>query len=1062
MKTLSRAVPILFLFSFLVALPAAGQERIITGVVTAAETGQPIAGASVLVRGTTRGTITGQNGRYQIAASPGATLVVRMIGYRSAEVSVGDRSTVDVALAVEATHLDEVVAIGYGEQSRATLTTSISKLDTTTLRNVVHANPSSALQGTIPGLRVQTTSGQPGAAPRVILRGGTSINNPNGATPLYIVDGVIRGNIADLNPLDIESMQVLKDAAATAIYGARASNGVIIVTTRTGRPGQAQITYSSSLQVSEMPRRMPLVSARDYIHYGRLAVAATGELDPGRLAMLNQAFGFGTGNDLSNRTAYTTQFLTPQNEHKLHEGWQSMPDPLDPSRTIIFQETDWQSVLFQRGRTQNHYVSVAGGSDVASYNFGLGYLDNEGIAITTGYQRLTLDMGGNVQVRSNLRLGGGLNFSNASDNRVFSDFEIFQRAMGLPPTAKLRFEDGTLAPGQNRSIGNPLYHLDRSRSRNSFDRFSMRLNGRLDIAPGVYFEPSASLYTTRGVDNFFQMSYWNTPTQFIDSRNASASHSLFWQRQGDGVLTLERTLGGAHNLEAKVGTSYYDRKSYALSAAGRGGASDLIPTLNAASEATSVSSTASDQVIAGGFTRVNYNYDGKYLLALTGRYDGASNLGFNNQWGFFPGVSAGWNLHREPFWRSVPDVLSSLKLRGSYGVSGNVTGLSDFHAQGEYTVGSRYAGQAAVLNNRMANQDLRWERSATSGVGLDIGFFNDRTTLLVDVYRRVTDDLLTSLELPHSTGFLSILTNLGALENRGFEVEAVSDILRNPQGLNWTLRLNAATNRNQILRLPDNGNERNRIGGTQVYDPSVGDYVWVGGLQEGRRMGDLYIWQQLGVYATDEEAAAGPLDNLVPRTNKRKRAGDVILADLDGNGVIDHRDQVYVGNIFPTWTGGFANDLRYRNLGLTVRADYATGHTIFNQSLVAYNGQTQGDIVFTTEVLRSWQQPGDRTDVPRYYWADQLAQNNIFRENRGTSYYYEKGDYLALREVTLSYTVPNRWSGWFGMSNARLYVTGNNLHYFTGYKGLMPEDGGTDNGRYPNPRNLLVGVNVGL
>lgn len=1060
MNASTRCASLCVVLFVLLAGQLAAQDRVVTGTVTAQNTGAALQGVNIVIQGTETETLTDVNGRYQLTVPENATLVFSMVGYATREVPISDQAAISVALVVRATQLDELVVIGYGEQSRAKLATSVSKLDTATLRNVPYANAASSLQGTIAGLRVETTTGQPGATPRVVLRGGTSITNPNGATPLYIVDGVIRVNIDDLNPRDIESVQVLKDAAATAIYGARASNGVVIVTTRSRRAGEARLTYSSSVQVSDRPARMPLLSARDYIQYARLGVAATGEVDPARLAMLEQSFGFGTGNDLTNRTGYTTQYLTPENQHKLNEGWQSMPDPLDPSKTIIFKETDWQDVLFRRAVTHNHHVSVSGGSEEASYNLSVGYLKNEGTAITTGYRRLSLDMDGDVQVRDNLRVGGGLSFSNSDDNTVFSNFEIFQRSLALPPTAKLHYEDGTLAPGQNRSIGNPLYHLDRAKSRNSFDRLSLRLHGRWDIAPGLAFEPSASIYTTRGVDNFFQMSYFNTPTQFVDARDAEASHSLFWQRQADGVLTYNGAYLGSHNLEVKVGGSYYDRKNYSIDAEGRGAGSDLIPTLNAAAEPTSVSSSASDLAIVGFFTRVNYDYDAKYLLSLTGRYDGASNLGLNNRWGFFPGISAGWNLHLEPFWRSMPDALSSLKLRTSYGVSGNVSGLSDFHAQGEYTVGARYAGAAAILNNRLENPDLRWERSSTFGIGLDVGLLNDRTTLLLDVYRRVTDDLLTSLELPFSTGFQSVLTNFGSLENRGLELELVTEILQNPEGLNWTLRLNAATNRNEILRLPDNGNERNRIGGLQVYDPDVGDYVWVGGLQEGGRLGDLYIWDQLGVYATDEEAAQGPLDNLMPRTDKQKRAGDVIFADLDGNGVIDHRDQVHAGNIYPTWTGGFSNEFRFRNFGLTVRADFATGHTIFNQSLLAYNGQTQGDITATTEVLRSWQEPGDRTDVPRYYWADQLAQNNIFRENRGTSYYYEKGDYLAVREVTLSYAVPERWMGALGMASGRVYVTGNNLHYFTGYKGLLPEAGGTDSGRYPVMRNVLVGVNV--
>lgn len=1060
MRALLRAtcpVPVLLLT---LVLPARAQQNV-AGTVTSAATGEPLAEVTITVQGTATTALTDSLGRFSLTTAPDATLVFRRVGYQEQSVALEGRTMLQVVLAPHVTQLEELVVVGYGEQSRATLTTSVSKLDTTTLRNIPYATPASALKGTIPGLRVQSTTGQPGEAPRIVLRGGTSINNPNGSTPLYIVDGIIRPNINDLNPLDIESVQVLKDAAATAIYGARASNGVVIVTTKQGQ-GEPSINYSTSFQFSGLAKRLPLASARDYIYFNRLGIAATAELDPSRRSRLDLPTGSGVGNDLSNRTAFTPQYLTPENEHKLNEGWESMPDPLDPSKTIIFKETDWQDVLFRDALTQNHYLSVAGGTESVGYNFGVGYLKDEGVAITTGYERLTLDMGGRVRARDNLTLYGDLGFSNSSDNRVFSDFEIFQRALALPPTAKLYYEDGTLAPGQNRSIGNPLYHLGRTKAKNSFDRFSLGLRGIWDIVPGLSLEPSVALYTTKGIDNRFQMSYFNTPTQFVDSRDASASHSTHWQRQADAVLTFDHLFGDSHNVEIKGGASYYDRKLYGLSAAGRGASTDLIPTLNASSEPTSVSSTATDQVIIGFFGRLNYDFAQKYLLSLTARYDGASNLGESNRWGFFPGISAGWNLHQESFWANLPPAFSTLKLRASYGTSGNISGLSDFHAQGEYDVGSRYAGNAAILNNRMANPELRWERSRTFDVGFDLGLFDDRATVLFDYYRRVTDDLLTSLALPQSTGFSSILTNLGSLENRGYEVEASVDVLPPGAPLRWSVAFNAATNQNKILRLPDNGNERNRIGGILVYDPDVGDYVWRGGLQEGGRLGDLYIYKQLGVYSTDEEAAAGPLDMLVPREDKHKRAGDAIFADLDQNGIIDTRDQVYVGNIFPKWTGGFSTQLGYGDLDLLVRMDFATGHTIFNQTLLALNGQTQGDIGMSKEVLRSWQKPGDKTDIPRYYWADQLAQNNIFRDNRGTSYYYEKGDYLALREVTLSYRPPASWFERLAVDYARIYLAGSNLHYFTAYKGLLPEDGGTDSGRYPLPRNLAIGLDLGF
>lgn len=1051
--------------------PTVAQTGEIAGTVTDAESGDALPGVNVVIEGAQKGASTDADGAYVIEDVAPGTYTVRasFVSYTTktvSDVSVeeGETTTLNFQLRRAETKMDEVVVTGLGEQSRTTLTSSVSKLDTTALDNIPYSDATSALQGTIPGLRVQTTTGQPGASPRVVLRGGTSIDNPNGATPLYVVDGVIRPNLSDLSALNIESVQVLKDAAATSIYGARGSNGVVVVETKSGDPGETRVQYTASLTSNELQKRRDLGTAREYIKYGRLGVAATAERHPERLGRLDLPVGFGTGNDLTKNTAFTTQYLTDENRHKLDEGWEQMSDPLNPDKTIIYKETDWQDVLFRTALTQNHHLSVSGGSEDATFNVNLGRMSAEGVAIQTGYNRTTLDMGGNLDVTEDLSLGGQLNFSNSNDETVFSENWVFQRSLGLPPTAKLRYEDGTLAPGQNMSIGNPKYFLSVLDREHSTNRFTVALDGQWDVTSALTFEPSASIYAVQDQNSAFDPEYRWAPNLIIDSRNASESRTLRLQRQMEGVFTYDDVFSETHNLELKAGASYYDREISELSASGRGAASDHIPTLNASAEPVNVFSEETERRIIGGFGRLQYDYAGRYLLSTSFRYDGASNLGENNRWGFFPGVSGGWNVDEEPFWSAVPSsIISRLKLRASYGVTGNISGLSDFHAQGEYSVGNEYAGQSAVLNTRLANQDLKWERSSTFDVGIDVGVYNDRVTLLVDYYRRLTEDQLTSLRLPQSTGFNSILTNLGALRNTGVEFEVGANVIQDLNGFEWEVSFNAAWNRNTVVELPENQNENNRIGGKEVYDPEQGEYVWVGGIQEGKPLGNMYAYHHTGVYPTDEAAANGPRDMLVAGSDKTKVGGDAIFEDLDGNGVIDSRDQVYVGNEFPDWTGGMSTTLRYENLSLRARADFATGHTIFNQTLATLNGQTQGDINVSKEVVnRSWKEPGDETNVPRYYWADQLAQNNIMRGWTSTSYYYEDGDYLAIREITLSYNLPEQWLRAVGLSNSKVYATGSNLGYITGYKGLLPESGGTANGRYPNPRSFTFGVNVTL
>lgn len=1052
-----KSILLIALHVFCITTVEAQQSRI-RGIVTSESEQTAIPGVTVVVKGTQAGTLTDVDGRFEINAAPGQTLTFSFVGFKSQELTLASQTELTVALEEDVTILNEVVAIGYGSQSRQTMTTSVSKLDPKVLENIPFANAASALQGTIAGVRVQTTTGQPGAAPRVIVRGGTSINNPNGAQPLYIVDGVIRSNMDDLNPEDIATMQVLKDAASTSIYGARGSNGVVIITTKSGKSGKSQISYSYDLIGSQVAKKYDLLSARDFIYFQRLGIAANAEADPSKASLLTQPGSGGTGNDLSNRTAYTTQFLTPENQHKLNEGWQSMPDPLDPSKTIIFKDTDFQELLFKTGISHNHNISVAGGSDKASFSAGLGYLGSEGIALASDYKRLTFNLNGDLQVTKNLKAFGRLMYSNAASIVPPQGASLFGRSLGLPPTTKYEFEDGTLAPGLNLSIGNPEYIVSVEKGRTTDEKNTMVVGTSWTIIPDLVFNVQGSVYKETREARSFTTAYLNGPGNLVDSRNASGSFRRQTQYQTDATLSYAKDLSSGHSLNAMLGMSYYDRTITTLNASGRNAASDLIPTLNASGLAVTVGGTESRQIIAGYFGRVNYDYQHKYLLSVTGRYDGASNLGNNYKWGFFPGVSLGWNIHQEKFWESVPSQISNFKLRASYGVNGNIADLGDYHAQGQYSVGSRYGGRAAIQNNSLANQELRWEQSKTLDLGVDVGLFN-RVNVLFDVYRRVTNNLLTDLALPHSTGFGSIRTNLGSLENKGVELEIAARVLGNDSRISWDVSFNAAKVRNKILTLPYNGTENNRIGGVYVWDPARSDYAWMGGLQEGGRVGDMYAYKQVSIYATDEEAAAGPVDMIVPGTDKTKYGGDVNWLDLDNNGIIDERDRVYVGNTFPVWTGGFTNSLGYKNFNFTVRVDYTSGHTINNYTRGTFLGQYHGDNGLGSELLNSWQRQGDITNIPRFYWADQQVRSNLFR---GNSMLFEKGDFLSLREVTLSYTVPSQLLKKIRVSGMRFNLTGSNLYYFTNFTGLNPEEGTQDSGRYPIPKNLIFGVNITL
>ncbi|MBI1301095.1 MAG: SusC/RagA family TonB-linked outer membrane protein [Alphaproteobacteria bacterium] len=1055
----------LLLFSVLmVQLGYSQTGSLVTGTVSD-NTGELIPGVNVLVKGTSVGTITDIDGSYSINIPQGSnTLVFSFIGYKTREEVLDGRSQVNISLETALSDMEEVVVIGFGEQSREVLTTSITKVDSKALASIPFPNAASALQGTVSGVRVQSTSGQPGAAPRVIVRGGTSINNPNGAAPLYIIDGVIRPDMNDISADDIENMQVLKDAAATSIYGARASNGVVIITTKSGKAGQTRVTYRYDLTFSEPGKLYQMANARQYLTAFRLGHFRP-EKFPDETVRLGLPNGFGTGNDLTNNTAFTTQYLTPENQYKLNEGWESMPDPVDPSRTLIFQDNDIQSLIYQTALSQNHHVSVQGGTDKATFNAGLGYLSNEGTVVTTQYDRLTFNLNGDIKVKDNLSVFGRVLYTyNTTNTTGQSTAVTFYRSAGLAPTTKIFFEDGTLAPGTAANIGNPLYFLNNRVAESTGEKSTYTVGAKWDILPGLSFDPQLSMYNINNNSYNFQPGFLNGPLNFVDTRVANASTYQWRQRQADLVLSYGKTFGGNHNIDAKLGFAYFDRNINSMSASGRGASTDLIPTLNASSEPTSVNSSITDQVILGYFGRINYDFDQKYLFSLNMRYDGASNLGAANKWGFFPGISAGWNLHREAFWQnSLPEDLLRMKIRVSYGENGNIGGLGDFSAQGAYGVGARYAGLPAIQNTVIPNPDLQWEQSSTVNLGTDLSLFDNRLSFIVDVYRRVTDNLITSLPLPQSTGFSSVLTNLGSLENRGFELEMSAQMLPSRSSIQWSLGFNASKVRNKILRLPPNGIENNRVGGVLVWDAAAEDYVWKGGLQEGGRLGEMFSRKQISIYATDEEAANAPLDMFIVSSNRTKYGGDTNWFDADGNGTIDSRDQAYMGQEFPVWTGGISNNVTYKNFNLYVRMDYTTGHTIFNWARMFLDMNGFGDNNLTVgKYENSWKEQGDIAEYSRFYWGGERIQRNNFNGtvNSGNSVFFESGDFLCIRELTLSYSIPSEVVNILRVSAIRLNFTGNNLHYFTSYIGLNPEEGGRDDGRYALPKNYNFGINV--
>mgnify|MGYP002542568998 FL=1 len=1053
--------------------------------------GEPVIGANVIEKGTTNGTVTDLNGSYQLSLT-GDNAVVQFsyIGYRPQEVPVGDKTTINVVLSEDTEQLEEVVVTGYGGmQKRTTLTTAISKLDNKALENVAVSNAAQALQGGVSGLRVVNTSGRPGEAPNIVLRGGATItNDPSYNQALVVIDGIVR-SLNDVNPADIESIQVLKDAASTAIYGARANSGVILVTTKRGKAGKATVSYKFKGGLTFARKGYEFLNARDFIHYNRL-----GNKNAGRaLADVNRTSGYGPNAG----DWFSIRFLSDENEHLLQEGWEQMTDPYDETTQLLFKDYSGQimkEAFNDPSFTQDHYVDITGGNDKASFLASFGYYKEDGQVVSTSYERFTGNVNGSYKVRDNININAGATYSFSKKPGLWmSEAQLFYRTMSIWPTVSPYDENGEPTSGIGSSDGNPLYWKNKLQRINNIRKTTFNIGGTWEIIPGVSLNENSSIYyidnEQEDFDKKFKLSSSGSPN---DTRSARAMYERQFQQQHNATLTYAKSFVEKHNLDVMIGGELFDYSRFKLQAKGKKAPSDDIPTLNAYSDRTEVYSYKDGYRMMSAFGRINYNFNYKYLFSVVARYDGISKLS-DNRWGFFPGVSAGWNLHEEDFFKDskLSSVVSSVKPRISYGVNGNVAGLGNYEVYGEYGTQTAYDGNIGFLNTKLINGGLRWEKSKSFEAGLDFGLFNNRVNFITDYYNRTTTDLLTNLALPGYTGFGSIRTNLGSLRNQGFEAEVKVNILSNPKAFIWDVSFNASFVKNKIIELPENGNQNNRQGGLQVYDPKSGEYIWVGGYQEGQTLGDVYAFKQERIFRDwdDVKANAGDRYDAVAelygpnkwaqmsedeRKGKRPiEPGDVLWADLDNNGVINQYDQVKIGNVFPKWTGGFSTNLSYKDFSLFARFDYSLGHVLYNDLKARSLGQYQGSFNIIKEVKNSWSPDNPNSDLPRFYYADQSIKRNITRSNvaraninSNNSSFYEKGDYLALREITLSYRLPKNWIEKATLSDASIYITGQNLFYITGYSGMSPEpsikkdNAGVDEGRYPMPRTVLLGVSV--
>ena len=1075
------------LLSWLFAVGLYAQNITIKGNVTDNVFKEPVIGATIVIQGTSNGTVTDYDGNYTLSDVPeNAKLEFSYVGMKTQVVNVAGKTTINVVMVEDVELLEEVVVTGYGgKQLRSKVTNSIAKVAEETLTVGVYSNPAQALSGAVSGLRVVQSSGNPGAAPAIILRGGTNLDGSG--SPLIMVDGQLRSSLSDINPEDIESMEVLKDAGATALYGARASNGVVLVTTKSGKSGQRSINFKAKLGLNYVNNPYTFLGTEDYITHMRTAYDKTPWAPK---ANLNAAQPMGTGNVygpnmLWNLMAYDKNSQT--HADLLGKGWKLMDDPLNSANKLMYRDTDIAKYSFvDPAITQDYNVNMSGGNENGTYYAGLGYNHSEGLPITSFYERFSFVLNGSYKVTDWLKTISNFNYNRANWNSMpptqTSEANYFGRIQSLPPTARFEDEDGNMLLGNNAGDGNQSYQAHKFLRDNQTDKFTMIQSAEVTLHKSLMLRGSAQWYYDEGFYESFNRDFESSPGNWNRTRSSSAEFARNLSQTYNATLNYNKVFPGQHSLDALLGTEFFDQETKGFNASGSGAPTDDFHDLgltDPGENKRSIDSWHSKYRILSYFGRVNYDYKDKYLASAVFRQDGYSSLLGDNRWGFFPGLSLGWLFGSEDFVKDNIPAMSFGKLRTSFGLNGNASGIGAYTLQGSYNP-QKYNGRTGFLIGTLPNPSLRWEKTRTFEVGADVSFFENKLNTNITYYNRLTMDKYAAFALPSTTGFSSITNNNGEFRNQGVELEVSGKILQR-KDFSWDMKGNISYNKNTIVSLPHNGLERNRQGGIEIYTGKGDEKIFVGGYQEGQEPGLLVGYKFQGIYKSVDEIPG----NLVVKTGNDQgkyqygpdaynalteaqkgnailiEPGDAKWKDINGDGIIDNFDRVVIGNTTPRWTGGFNTTFNYKQFMLYGRFDFGLGFWTYDQARPWFLGNMQGTYNTTTDVFDTWTPENLNAKFPRYVWADQLGTGNL---NRTSTLFAHRGDYLAFRELSLAYTLPSSIAEKLHMQNMNVSVTGQNLGYLKTAPVPNPErsyGGGVAHGTgYGLPRTVLFGVNL--
>ena len=990
---ISRLRMMVCLIGMLLPMCIFAQQITVQGVVKD-QTGETVIGASVMEKGTTNGTITGIDGDFSLNMSSNGTLVVSFVGYKTQEVQVKGQKQLQVVLSEDAEMLDEVVVIGYGTMKKSDLTGAVSSIGNKDIKDSPVSNLGQAIQGKISGVQI-VDAGKPGDNVSIKIRGLGSINN---CDPLVVIDGVPTDlGLSSLNMADVERLDVLKDASATAIYGSRGANGVVMITTKRGTEGKGKLAVSANYSFQNATNVPSLLNAAQYA-------------------------------ELSN-------------DMMVNSGRNPNPEWANPSE--LGAGTDWMDELLRTGVMQNYTVSYSGGNEKSHYYVSGGFLDQSGIVKSVNYRRFTFQSNSDAQVLKWLKFSNNITFS--ADTKKSGSYNIGDALKALP-IYPVKNEDGSWSgPDGNSewsgSTRNPIGPTELNKSQTDGYNFLANLTAELTFTKWLKFKSTFG-YDAKFwfIDNFTPKYNWKpTPTEETSRyKSDNKSFTYLW----DNYFLFDHTFAEKHRVGLMAGMSAQWNTNDYLNAQKNVFMFDNVHEMDNGEEMYAIGGNETEWALLSYMARVNYSYEDRYLLTATIRRDGSSRFGKKHRWGTFPSVSVAWRASQEK-WFPKNDYINDLKVRAGYGVTGSQASVGNYSYLASYNTsvypfGISSGNQTALVSSTLANPYIHWEEVAQTNIGFDASLFNSRVMFSFDAYLKETRDMLVKASIPITSGFedtTTTYTNAGKVRNQGIEMSLHTINLTGELG--WETNLTATYNKNKIKDLNSD---------VPYYINQINNsYVTM--LAKDYPINVFYGYVTDGIFQNQSEVNTHAVQ-------PGAEPGDIRFRDLNNDGVINDSDRTVIGNPNPSWLFSMNNSLSYKGFELSVFLQGIAGNKIYNANNIDNTGMAAA-YNQTTDVLKRWQGEGTSNSMPRAVFGDPNQNTRV------SDRFVENGSYLRLKNITLSYTFPKQWLQKAQIENARLSLSCENVATITGYSGFDPEVGinGIDQNRYPISRTFSLGLN---